>query len=155
MIRQLAPWYANLKKRQLKSPKIYLRDTGLLHQLLGVMSEKELLSHPKCGASWEGYIIEETIRATEPDEAYYWATHGGAEIDLVLIKKGRMLGIECKRMDAPRISPSMRIALEELNLEQIAVIYPGRKRYALGDGIAAVPLNAVAEGMKGLFPEKR
>lgn len=155
MIRQLAPWYANLKKRQLKSPKIYLRDTGLLHQLLGVMSEKELLSHPKCGASWEGYVIEETIRATEPDEAYYWATHGGAEIDLVLIKKGRMLGIECKRMDAPRISPSMRIALEELNLEQIAVIYPGRKRYALGDGIAAVPLNAVAEGMKGLFPEKR
>ncbi len=155
MIRQLTPWYANLKKRQLKSPKIYLRDTGLLHQLLGVMSEKELLSHPKCGASWEGYVIEETIRATEPDEAYYWATHGGAEIDLVLIKKGRMLGIECKRMDAPRISPSMRIALEELNLEQIAVIYPGRKRYALGDGIAAVPLNAVAEGMKGLFPEKR
>jgi hypothetical protein len=155
MIRQLVPWYANLKKRQLKSPKIYLRDTGLLHQLLGVMSEKELLSHPKCGASWEGYLIEETIRATEPDEAYYWATHGGAEIDLVLIKKGRMLGIECKRMDAPRISPSMRIALEELNLEQIAVIYPGRKRYALGDGIAAVPLNAVAEGMKGLFPEKR
>jgi hypothetical protein len=155
MIRQLVPWYANLKKRQLKSPKIYLRDTGLLHQLLGVMSEKELLSHPKCGASWEGYVIEETIRATEPDEAYYWATHGGAEIDLVLIKKGRMLGIECKRMDAPRISPSMRIALEELNLEQIAVIYPGRKRYALGDGIAAVPLNAVAEGMKGLFPEKR
>jgi len=155
MIRQLTPWYANLKKRQLKSPKIYFRDTGLLHQLLGVMSEKELLSHPKCGASWEGYVIEETIRATEPDEAYYWATHGGAEIDLVLIKKGRMLGIECKRMDAPRISPSMRIALEELNLEQIAVVYPGRKRYALGDGITAVPLNAVAEGMKGLFPEKR
>lgn len=155
MIRQLTPWYANLKKRQLKSPKIYFRDTGLLHQLLGVMSEKELLSHPKCGASWEGYVIEETIRATEPDEAYYWATHGGAEIDLVLIKKGRMLGIECKRMDAPRISPSMRIALEELNLEQIAVVYPGRKRYALGDGIAAVPLNAVAEGMKGLFPEKK
>lgn len=155
MIRQLTPWYATLKKRQLKSPKIYFRDTGLLHQMLGVISEKELLSHPKCGASWEGYVIEETIKATEPDEAYYWATHGGAEIDLVLIKKGRMLGIECKRMDAPRISPSMRIALEELNLEQIAVVYPGRKRYALGDRIAAVPLNAVAEGMKGLFPEKR
>lgn len=155
MIRQLAPWYANLKKRQLKSPKIYFRDTGLLHQLLGIMTEKELLGHPKCGASWEGYVIEETIRATEPDEAYYWATHGGAEIDLVLMKKGRMLGIECKRMDAPRISPSMRIALEELKLEQIAVVYPGKKRYALGDGIAAVPLNAVAKGMKGLFPEKR
>jgi len=154
MIRQLAPWHANLKKRQVKAPKIYFRDTGLLHQLLGIRSEKELLSHPKCGASWEGYVIEETIKSIEPDEVYYWATHSGAEIDLVLIKNGRMLGVECKRMDAPRITPSMRIAREELNLEQIAVVYPGRKRYALGDGVAAVPLNAVAEGMQGLFPKK-
>jgi len=155
MIRQLPPWYANLKKRQVKAPKIYFRDTGLLHQLLGIRTEKELLSHPKCGASWEGYAIEETIKAIEPDETYYWATHGGAEIDLVLIKKGRMLGVECKRVDAPRITPSMRIAREELNLKQIAVVYPGKKRYAMGDGIAAVPLNAVAEGMQGLFPKKR
>jgi predicted AAA+ superfamily ATPase len=155
MIRQLTPWHANLKKRQVKAPKIYFRDMGLLHQLLGIRSEKELLSHPKCGASWEGYVIEETIKATEPEEAYYWATHGGAEIDLIVIKKGRMFGIECKRTDAPRITPSIRIAREELNLEHIAVVYPGRKRYALGDGIAAVPLNAVAEGMKGLFPEKK
>ena len=155
MIRQLTPWHANLKKRQVKAPKIYFRDTGLLHQLLGIRSEKELLSHPKCGASWEGYVIEETIKATEPDDAYYWATHGGAEIDLVLIKNGRMLGVECKRMDAPRITPSIRIAREELNLEQIAVVYPGKKRYAMGDGIAAVPLSAVAEGMKGLFPGKK
>ena len=155
MIRQLTPWHANLKKRQVRAPKIYFRDTGLLHQLLGIWSEKELLSHPKCGASWEGYVIEETIKATKPDEVYYWATHGGAEIDLVLIRKGRMLGIECKRVDAPRITPSMRIARKELNLEQIAVVYPGRKRYALGYGIAAVPLNAVAEGMKGLFPGKK
>ncbi len=155
MIRQLTPWHANLKKRQVKAPKIYFRDTGLLHQLLGIRSEKELLSHPKCGASWEGYIIEETIKATEPDETYYWATHSGAEIDLVLIKNGRMLGVECKRMDAPRITPSMRIAREDLNLEKIAVIYPGTKRYAMGDGVAAVPLNAVVEGMKGLFPKKK
>ena len=155
MIRQLTPWHANLKKRQVKAPKIYFRDTGLLHQLLGIRSEKELLSHPKCGASWEGYVIEETIKATEPDDAYYWATHGGAEIDLVLIKNGRMLGVECKRMDAPRITPSIRIAREELNLQQIAVVYPGRKRYALSNGVAAVPLNAVAEGMKGLFPGKK
>jgi uncharacterized protein len=152
MIRQLTPWHANLKKRQVKAPKIYFRDTGLLHQLLGIRSEKELLSHPKCGASWEGYVIEETIKAIEPDEVYYWATHGGAEIDLVLIKNGRMLGVECKRMDAPQMTPSMRIAREELNLEQIAVVYPGKKRYAMGDGVAAVPLNAVVEGMKGLFP---
>ncbi len=155
MIRQLTPWHANLKKRQVKAPKIYFRDTGLLHQLLGIRSEKELLSHPKCGASWEGYVIEETIKATEPDETYYWATHSGAEIDLVLIKNGRMLGVECKRIDAPRITPSMRIAREDLHLEQIAVVYPGTKRYSLGDGVTAVPLDAVADGMKGLFPKKK
>jgi hypothetical protein len=154
MIRQLIPWHANLKKRQVKAPKIHFRDTGLLHQLLGIRSEKELLSHPKCGASWEGYVIEETIKATAPDDVYYWATHSGAEIDLVLIKDGRMLGVECKRVDAPRMTPSMRTAREDLHLEQIAVVYPGKKRYALGDGIAAVPLNSVVEGMKGLFPRK-
>ena len=155
MIRQLTPWHANLKKRQVKAPKIYFRDTGLLHQLLGIRAERELFSHPKCGASWEGYVIEETIKAIEPDETYYWATHSGAEIDLVFIKNGRMLGVECKRIDAPRITPSMRIARKELNLEQIAVVYPGKKRYAMGDGVAAVPLNAVVEGMKGLFPKKK
>lgn len=154
MIRQLLPWHANLKKRQVKTPKIYFRDTGLLHQLLGIRSEKELLSHPKCGASWEGYVIEETIKATEPDKVHYWATHGGAEIDLVLVKNGRMFGVECKRMDAPQITPSMRTALEDLKLERISVVYPGTKRYALGNGVTAVPLDAVADGMKGLFPKK-
>jgi hypothetical protein len=154
MVRQLLPWYANLKKRQVKAPKIYFRDTGLLHHLLGIRSEKELLSHPKNGASWEGYVIEETIKATEPDEVYYWATHGGAEIDLVLLKNGRMLGVECKRMDAPKITPSMRTALKDLKLERIAVIYPGIKRYPLGGGVTAVPLDAVADGMNGLFPKK-
>ncbi|HDH06200.1 MAG TPA: DUF4143 domain-containing protein [Nitrospirae bacterium] len=153
MVRRLLPWHANLKKRQVRSPKIYFRDTGLLHHLLGVRSKKELLGHPKSGASWEGYVIEETIKSTEPDEVYYWATHGGAEIDLVMVKNGRMLGVECKRMDAPRITPSMRTALEDLKLEQIAVVYPGTKRYAVGEHIAVVPLDAVAEGMKGLFPE--
>jgi uncharacterized protein len=154
MIRQLFPWHANLKKRQVKAPKIYFRDTGLLHLLLGVRSEKELFSHPKIGASWEGYIIEETIKATEPDEVYYWATHGGAEIDLVLVKNGRLLGVECKRMDAPRMTPSMCTALEELKLEQISVVYPGMKRYSLGERVAAVPSAAIVEGMKGLFPKK-
>jgi len=155
MIRQLLPWHANVKKRQIKAPKIYFRDTGLLHHLLGIRSDKELLGHPKCGSSWEGYVIEETIKATEPDEAYYWATHSGAEIDMVLIKNGRMLGVECKRMDAPRLTPSMRTALEDLKLEQIAVVYPGTKRYSLGERVAAVPLEAVAEGLKGLFPKKQ
>ena len=154
MVRQLLPWYANLKKRQVKAPKIYFRDTGLLHHLLGIRKEKELLSHPKCGTSWEGYVIEETIKTTEPDEVYFWGTHSGAEIDLVLVKKGRMLGVECKRVDAPRITPSMQTAREDLHLEQIAVVYPGTKRYSLGDGVTAVPLDAVADGMKGLFAKK-
>ncbi len=152
MVRQLSPWHANLKKRQIKAPKIYFRDTGLLHHLLGIRTDKDLCGHPKSGSSWEGYAIEETIKATEPDEAYYWATHGGAEIDLVLVKGGRMLGVECKRMDAPRLTPSMRTALEDVKLEQIAVVYPGSKRYSLGERVAAVPLETVAEGMKGLFP---
>lgn len=151
MIRQLQPWHASLKKRQVKAPKIYFRDTGLLHQMMRIRSEKDLLMHPKCGASWEGYVIEETIKATEPDEAYYWATHGGAELDLLLVKDGRMLGVECKRMDAPRLTPSMNTAIKDLKLEQIAVIYPGRKRYSLHDKVHAVPFATLAGGIKGLF----
>ena len=154
MARQLPPWHANLKKRQVKAPKIYFRDTGLLHYLLKIGSEKDHLGHPKSGASWEGHVVEETIKAIEPDEVYYWATHGGAEIDLILLKQGRMLGVECKRVDAPRMTPSMRTALAELKLEQIAVVYPGPKRYTLDERVSAVPLEAVADGMKGLFPKK-
>lgn len=154
MMRQLLPWHANLKKRQVKAPKIYFRDTGLLHCLLGIHSERDLLSHPKSGASWEGYAIEETIKAVAPDEVYFWATHGGAEIDLILLKQGRMLGVEYKRADAPRMTPSMRTALAELKLEQIAVVYPGVKRYTVDERVGAVPLEAVADGMKGLFPKR-
>jgi len=152
MIRQLQPWHANLKKRQVRSPKIFFRDTGLLHYLLGLRTEKELLTHPKCGASWEGYVIEETIKAVEPEEAFFWATHQGAEIDLVLIKDGHMLGVECKRVDAPRLTPSMRIARDDLRLERIAVVYPGTKRFPLAEQVEAVPLEALVQGRSGLFP---
>ena len=152
MVRQLQPWHANLKKRQVKAPKMYVRDSGLLHHLLGIRSERELLSHPKCGASWEGYVIEETLKAVEPDEAYFWATHGGAEIDLVLVKAGRRFGVECKRVDAPRLTPSLRIALEDVGLQQIAVVYPGTRRYWLAERIAAVPMREVLFGGRGLFP---
>jgi predicted AAA+ superfamily ATPase len=155
LIRQLLPWHANVGKRQVKAPKVYFRDTGLLHQLLGLRSEKELLTHPKCGASWEGYVVEETIKALEPDEVYYWATHGGAEIDLVVRKDGRMLGVECKRADAPTVTPSMRHALTDLRLERIAVIYPGARRYAMTERIEAVPVEALVDGMAGVFPPRR
>ena len=152
MVRQLQPWHANLKKRQVKSPKLYFRDTGLLHQLLGIRSEKELLTHPKLGASWEGYAIEEVIRSVEPDEEYFWATHNGAEIDLILMKDGRKYGVECKRTDAPKLTPSMRAAIEELKLHRVSVIYPGTSRYKLAPRIYVVPLKSIVEGVKGLFP---
>jgi predicted AAA+ superfamily ATPase len=145
MIRQLPPWFANTTKRQIKAPKVYFRDSGLLHYLLGIRSEKDLLSHPKSGASWEGYVIEEVLRVVEPEEFYFWGTHGGAEIDLVLRKNGKMVGVECKRVDAPRLTPSMRAALSDLGLERITVIYPGKRKYALAERVEAVPLSVVVK----------
>jgi len=153
MVRQLAPWYANLAKRQIKSPKIYLRDTGLLHQLLGIRTEQELLLHPKSGASWEGYVIEEVIKAFAPDEAYFWGTHAGAELDLLLVKHGRRLGVECKRIDAPRLTPSMHIALSDLALDHLTVIYPGDRPYPLAARVTVVPLAAIAAGAQALASE--
>lgn len=146
MVRQLQPWHANLRKRQVKSPKIYIRDSGLLHQLLGLGSERELMTHPKLGASWEGYVIEAVLNAVRPDEAFFWATHQGAEIDLVLRINGKMLGVECKRTDAPGMTPSIRIALDDLKLEAIAVVYPGSRRFSIASGVEAVPLSEVASG---------
>lgn len=143
MIRVLQPWFANLKKRQVRAPKIYFRDTGILHYLLGLRSQMDLQTHPKSGASWEGYAIEEVIKAAAADETYYWATHNGAELDLMLLKNGRRIGVECKRVDAPRLTASMRIALEDLELERLFVIYPGRTAYPLADRVNVLPLSSV------------
>jgi len=151
MIRQLQPWHVNIKKRQVKAPKIYIRDTGILHSLLGIRTMDDLSANPKYGASWEGYIIEQVINFAEPDEVYFWATHNGAEIDLVFSKGGRMYGVEVKRADAPGLTPSMRAALEDLKLKRIAVIYPGQKRYTLHKQVDVVPFNEVLGGMQGLF----
>jgi predicted AAA+ superfamily ATPase len=140
MVRQLLPWFENLSKRQVKAPKVYIRDSGLLHTLLGIGSRRDLELHPKVGASWEGYAVEEVIKALHPDDMYYWATHSGAEIDLVLFKKGRRIGVECKRVDAPALTPSMRIALADLKLDELNVVYPGEKRYSLAERVSAVPL---------------
>lgn len=153
MVRQLQPWFANLGKRQVKAPKVYVRDTGLLHGLLGVADRHDLERHPKIGASWEGYAVEEVIKSLQPDQSYFWATHQGAEIDLVLFKKGRRIGVECKRQDAPSMTPSMRIAMHDLALERILVVYPGDKSYALAERIEAVPLSdlATAAGAERAF----
>ena len=145
MIRQLRPYHANLRKRQVKSPKIYVRDTGLLHQLLGVDSLKTLLTHPKVGASWEGFVIEQVLRSEPHDEAFFWATHQGAEIDLVLRRGGELLGVECKRTDTPRQTRSIRIAMEDLGLERVAVVHPGVKRFPLAELVEAVPLSDLGD----------
>ncbi len=146
MIRQLQPWHENLGKRQVKSPKIYFRDTGLLHALMGVSSLPELLVHPRCGASWEGYALEQVLRLAKPDAAYFWATHQGAELDLLMLKGRQRVGVEFKRADAPRITPSMRIAMHDLKLDALYVVYPGAHRFKLADGMEAVPLSALLPG---------
>jgi len=138
-------WHENLSKRQVKAPKVYVRDSGLLHHLLGIRDEHALGSHPKVGASWEGFAIEEAIRATSPDEACFWATHAGAELDLLLFKDGRRVGVEAKRADAPKLTPSMRIAMEDLGLDRLVVLHPGEHRYPLAEGVEAVPLGLLAE----------
>lgn len=143
MVRQLQPWFENLGKRQVKAPKIYFRDSGLLHSLMGVRSAADLLNHPRSGASWEGFALEQVLRLAEPDEAYFWATHGGAELDLLLLRGQRRVGVEFKRADAPRLTPSMFIAQRDLRLDALYVVYPGARRFQLADGIEAVPLSAL------------
>ena len=140
MLRQLPPWFEDLGKRQVKSPKVYVRDSGLLHSLLGISDRRDLEYHPKVGASWEGYAVEEVLKSFRPDEAYYWATYNGAELDLLLFKNGRRIGIECKRADAPTLTPSMRTALADLKLDHLYVLYPGDKAYSLGKKVEVVPL---------------
>ncbi|MFH1800891.1 MAG: ATP-binding protein [Candidatus Omnitrophota bacterium] len=152
LVRQLQPWHANIQKRQVKTPKIYIRDTGILHQLLGIRTKEELLSHPKCGASWEGFVVGEVIRSLQPDEAFFWATHNGAELELIIKKDGKLYGIECKRRDAPAMSASMKIALKDLRLERMAVIYPGTRRYPLSGQVEVVPFSFVRGGMRAVFP---
>jgi uncharacterized protein len=144
MVRQLQPWHENLAKRQVKAPKVYVRDSGLLHNLLGIRTEADLARHPKLGASWEGFVIDQLIRRLRPDQHYFWATHQGAELDLLCIHRGRRYGFEIKRADAPAVTPSMRIAKADLRLHKLTVIYPGAKRYTLSPGVTVVPASGLA-----------
>lgn len=146
MVRQLQPYYANVSKRQVKAPKIFIRDSGLLHQLLGINTLKALYTHPRAGASWEGFVIEQLLMTEPHDEAFFWATHQGAEIDLIMRCGTLLYGVECKRTDTPRLTPSIRHALTDLGLARVAVIYPGPKRYPLADNVEAVPLSSLADG---------
>ena len=145
MIRQLAPWVENLAKRQVKSPKIYFRDSGIFHALLGVSAEADLLRHPKLGASWEGFALEEIIRfhGAEPEESYFWGTHNQAELDLMIMKGGKRIGYEVKYSSRPGVTRSMRIAREDLKLDALRVVFPGTKRFLLSEGVEAIGLQAL------------
>jgi predicted AAA+ superfamily ATPase len=145
LVRQLQPWFENLGKRQVRSPKVYVRDSGLLHALLGIRGVTDLLTHPKCGASWEGLLLEQVLHVAQPEEAYFWATHQGAELDLLMFKHGRRVGVEFKRADAPRLTPSMRIALEDLALDALLVVYPGDRTYRLAERVHVVPAASVVD----------
>jgi predicted AAA+ superfamily ATPase len=141
MVRVLPPWFANLKKRQVKAPKVYVRDPGLLHSLLGVNAMSALRSHPQYGASWEGYALEQVLAIKGSSEnAYFWSTQGGAELDLLVFAGGRPLGFEFKCADAPTMTKSMHVALEDLALEELYVIYPGSKGYRLHEKVRVLPL---------------
>ena len=140
VVRQLQPWHENIAKRQVKAPKVYLQDSGVLHALLGVETMDALNTHPKAGASWEGLIVEAIIDhlCLQDDQAYFWATHGGAELDLFLMRGARRAGVEIKRTSAPKVTRSMRIAIDSLGLEEVVVVYAGHESYRLGERVRAV-----------------
>ena len=143
MVRRLLPWYVNVGKRLVKSPKIYFRDSGLFHTLQGIDSEVALLSHPKVGASWEGFAVEQILSTILTDDAYFYSVHGGSELDIYL--PNRRIGFEIKRQDAPRLTRSMQIVIEDLKLEELLIVYPGKRIYPISDRVRAVPLSEVAD----------
>ena len=140
MVRPLPPWFENLKKRQVKAPKVYVRDAGILHALLGVVNAEGLQSHPKLGASWEGFCIEQILSVCGDRSAYFWGTHGGAELDLLLTHMGKRLGFEFKYSEQPATTKSMRVAQQDLSLDHLYVVHPGEHEFPLDDGITATPL---------------
>ncbi|MCY4607794.1 MAG: ATP-binding protein [bacterium] len=140
MVRALPPWFANIRKRQVRSPRIYVRDTGLLHTLLTVDTGDEVAGHPKVGASFEGFAVEQIASVFGTSGVYFWATHGGAELDLLVMRGGKRYGFECKLADAPGTTRSMRVALNDLELEHLWVVYPGHEAYPLDDRISVLPI---------------
>lgn len=141
MVRQLQPWHENLGKRQVKSPKIYLRDSGIVHSLLSLPDRDALNGHPRVGASWEGFALEQVIMSMRPPEVYFWATHSGAELDLFFLKDGKRYGVECKYSEAPKITKSMRVAVHDLALDYLWIVYPGKETYPVDEKITVWPLS--------------
>ncbi len=158
MVRQLQPWHENVGKRQVKAPKVFLRDSGLLHSLLDIADRRALLAHPRAGASFEGFAIEQVVRAVAPKEAFFWGTYGGAELDLFFVCDGRRHGVEVKFSEAPSPTRSMRTAIEDLSLDHLWVIYPGQHSYPVEEKISVWPLREVAalpEALRGSRQKRR
>jgi len=145
MVRQLTPWFANVAKPQVKSPKVYLRDSGLLHTLLSLPDRDALFGHPAVGASWEGFALEQVLRSVRPPEAYYWATHTGAELDLLFMHRGRRYGVEFKLNEAPTATRSMHTAIDDLKLTHLWVVYPGVEPFPIAPHLSAWPLRDVTQ----------
>jgi predicted AAA+ superfamily ATPase len=143
MVRQLQPWFENLGKRQVKAPKLYFQDSGLLHHLLDLEDRHALMGHPKVGASWEGFALEQVLRAFVPSQPYFWSTHGGAELDLLFLHKGKRLGFEFKFNEAPSVTASMKHAMSDLELEHLWVVHPGAHAFPMDENITALPLGQV------------
>ena len=148
MIRQLPPWHENISKRQVKSPKMYIRDSGIFHTLLGIEDKEALMFHPKLGPSWEGFAIESIIRFVQagPGDCYFWSTHAGAELDLLVFEAGRRVGFEIKHTDSPRMTKSLRVAQADLKLDAVHVVYPGTEQFPLDEKVQAVGLQALMQG---------
>lgn len=151
MVRVLPPWFENIRKRQVKSPKTYVRDTGVLHTLLGLGDDDEVAGHPKVGASFEGFAIEQLLMAFDVQDAYFWGTHGGAELDLLVLHRGARYGFECKFADAPGPTRSMRVALRDLTLDHLWIVYPGTEAYSLDEQISVLPISGVQEKARELI----
>ncbi len=155
VVRKLQPWYVNIKKRQIKSPKVYIRDSGILHSLLSIRARRDLLSHIKAGASWEGFALEQILSVTGDRDAYFWSTHGGAELDLLLSPEGERLGFEFKFTDNVRTTKSMRIAIEDLELKHLYIIHPGVRSYQIDANISALSISNLISTLTDIrkFPE--
>ena len=147
---QLQPWHENISKRQVKSPKVYLADSGILHTLLNLPRLHDLEGHPKIGASWEGFVLGQLIRRlrARPEECYFWATHAGSELDLLVVSGGRRLGFEIKRTSSPRMTPSMRHAMKDLKLKSLDVVHSGDKTFPLAKGVRALAISRLLEDLK-------
>ncbi len=152
VVRQLQPWHENISKRQVKSPKVYISDSGVLHALLNLPEQADLDAHPKSGASWEGFAIDQIIRhlGARPEECYFWATHAGAELDLLIVRGRKRYGFEIKRTTAPKVTPSMRHALEDIKLTSLDVIHAGEHTFPMSGKIRAVPLQNLLEDVAPL-----